>query len=79
MTSIEVEEYLASQGMPEKQARATALAMEKFVDNGKPVSEKRVEEIVESKSDKLELNIKTHMYALFFAQLVMMAKGFGFF
>lgn len=79
MTAIEFEEYLISQGTPDKQARATAIGVEKFIDSGKPVSEKRVEEIMESKLSKMESSLKTHIYALFFAQLALMSKGFGFF
>lgn len=74
MTSIEVEEYLASQGMPEKQARATALAMEKFVAGGQPVSEKRLVEILDARFAKQN----TVLLSLFFAQFVfLVTKGFG--
>ena len=39
MTAIEFEEYLIMHGVPDKEARATAYGMEKFVSASKPVSE----------------------------------------
>lgn len=43
MTAIEFEEYLIEHGVADKQARATAYAVEKFVSNVKPVTHAELE------------------------------------